>query len=36
MDGNGAMFKRVLDDVDFQAVLADYYLRRVSTSPAQG
>jgi type I restriction enzyme R subunit len=29
MDENDAIFKRVIDDADFQAVLADFYLRKV-------
>ena len=29
MDANETIFKRILDDEDFRAVLADYYLRRV-------
>jgi type I restriction enzyme R subunit len=29
MDSNEAIFKKILDDDDFRAVLADYYLRRI-------
>lgn len=29
MDTDNAIFKQVIDDADFQAVLADFYLRKV-------
>ena len=29
MDSNEEIFKRILDDEEFQSVLADYYLHRV-------
>jgi hypothetical protein len=29
IDSNEAIFKRILDDEEFQGVLADFYLRKV-------
>ena len=29
MDANEEIFKRILDDADFQSVLADFYVRKM-------
>ena len=29
MDENDAIYKQILDDADFKAVLADFYLRKL-------